>query len=376
MSQIVLYAFVVLLFIYGIQSLLLFVGELLKPKATNQDKLPNVTVVVAARNEEHNIAKTLDSLVAIDYPTDKFEIIVGDGASEDRTPEIVENYSEKYPFVKLHRVNQQSKIKGKANALDQVIKQAHGDIIMITDADCIVRPTWVKETVKYFSDNTGLVCGITIPEDKGLFATVQTLDWAYILGTSSAVATLGYPIGGIGNNFSMRKAAYFDVGGYENIPFSITEDYTMFRALVNSKWKICFPLKYETYNSTEAMQTFKELYRQKQRWTLGGLDASPLQGVMAFIIFMVHFITLFAFAALPLKLALGGLLFKAFADFLVLFPTLLKLRKFSKIITFPAYEVFYYIYVMLVPIILLFDREVQWKGVSYQITSAKKRAKQ
>jgi len=373
MYQIFINAFTILLAIYGIQSILLIIGQILKPKTKTLTELPLVTVMVAARNEEKNIGHTLDSLVKIDYPSDRLEIIVGDGNSDDRTPDIVEEYAVKYPFVKLLRVNQQTKIKGKANALDQGIKVAKGEFVMITDADCQVQPTWVKETVKYFSDNVGLVCGITIPEEKGMFANIQTLDWAYILGTSSSVANLGYPIGGIGNNFSMRKQAYFDVGGYENIPFSITEDYSMFRALVNSKWKIRFPLKHETYNATEPMHNLKELYDQKQRWTLGGLDASPLQSVMALLLFLVHLVTLLSFAVLPLKLAFTGFVMKALADFLVLFPVLAKLKKLAKIWSFPAYVVFYYIYVMLVPVILLFDRQVQWKGVSYQVTSAKKR---
>jgi cellulose synthase/poly-beta-1,6-N-acetylglucosamine synthase-like glycosyltransferase len=321
--------------------LILIIGEFIKLRYRKTNDQPKVTVVVAARNEENNIARTLDSLVQLDYPSDKLEIIVGDGASEDKTPDIVESYTKKYPFVKLHRVDQKAKIKGKANALDQVIKISQGEFIMITDADCLVQPTWVKETVKYFSEDIGLVCGITIPENKGIFATVQTLDWAYILSTSSAVASLGYPIGGIGNNFSMRKEAYFDVGGYENIPFSITEDYTMFRALANSRWNIRFPLRYETYNSTLPMENLRELYRQKQRWTLGGLDASPLQRVLALLIFLVHLFTLLGFAFLPLNVAITALLVKAFSDGLVLFPALIKLKKISKMLTFPAFEIFF-----------------------------------
>ncbi|ACF12964.1 glycosyl transferase family 2 [Chloroherpeton thalassium ATCC 35110] len=363
-----------LLFLIGVhvlQSVLVFIGQFRMPKAIQFSSWPKITVVVAARNEEKNIARTLDSLVAIDYPHDKLEIIIGDGNSEDRTAEIIEAYAKKHPFVKLLRVDQNRPIKGKANALHQAAEIAKGDYILITDADCLVQPTWAKETVKHFTAGVGLVCGITIPEAKGLFASLQTLDWCYILGTSSAVASLGYPIGGIGNNFNLRKEAYFETGGYEKIPFSITEDYTLFRAISNSRWKIAFPLKQETYNSTAPMESLRELYSQKQRWTLGGLDASPLQSIMAMLIFLVHLVTLVSFAFLPVWMPLAALLVKSFGDFLVVSATLLKLRKPKMLLTFPAFELYYYLYVLMVPFILIFDRKVTWKGVSYKVTSGR-----
>jgi 1,2-diacylglycerol 3-beta-glucosyltransferase len=329
------------------------------------------TVVVACRNEEKNIAKTLDALVALDYPHDRLEIIISDGASEDQTCLIVSEYVRQYPFVRLHHADQNKAIKGKANAIHQAVEIATGTYILMTDADCLVRPNWAKETIRYFTDEVGLVCGITVPEGKGLFAAIQAIDWAYILGTSSAVASLGYPIGGIGNNFSFRKETYEAIGGYTKLPFSVTEDFSLFQAISHSRWKIVFPISYSACNLTAPMATLDELYQQKKRWTLGGLGANTLHTLMAMVVLIVHLLTLAALSAIPFKYGLFALALKCLSDLLVIIPVLKKLRKQKLLWTFPLFELFFYTYVLLVPFILLFGQQVVWKGISYQVAAEK-----
>ncbi len=338
------------------------------------DELPFVSVVVAARNEEQNIARTLDSLVEIDYPHDRFEIIISDGASTDATPSIVEDYVRRFSFVHLHRADQNRKIRGKANAVHQAVERSKGEFIFLTDADCVVQKTWVKETLKFFADDVGLVCGITIPKEldktkrDNWFSAMQSLDWCYILGISSGRASMGFPIGGIGNNFTFRKQAYQEIGGYENIKFSITEDFALFQAILKSRWKIVFPTLYETHNFTEPIQTLDELYAQKKRWTLGGLDASAVHSFFALLMFLVHLFSLLDFGLLPIEIALSVLGVKFIADLFILVPVLKKLREFWLAKYFFLFELYYYVFVFLVPVVIGFSRNVQWKGISYDLS--------
>ncbi|MGQ9805484.1 MAG: glycosyltransferase [Chlorobiales bacterium] len=338
------------------------------------DKLPFVSVIVAARNEANNIARTLDSLVEIDYPCDRFEIIISDGASTDGTPDIVAGYAQRFPFLHLHHADQNRKIRGKANAVHQAVERSRGEFIFLTDADCIVQKTWVKETLKFFTDDVGLVCGITIPKEldktkrDNWFSAMQSLDWCYILGVSSGRASIGFPIGGIGNNFTFRKQTYQEIGGYENIKFSITEDFALFQTILKSRWKIIFPTLYETHNFTEPMQTVADLYAQKKRWTLGGLDASAVHGFFALLMFLVHLFAVLGFFFLPTGDALAMLGVKFIADLLILLPVLTKLRERWLLGYFFLFEIYYFVFVFLVPLVIVFSRNVQWKGVSYDLS--------
>jgi cellulose synthase/poly-beta-1,6-N-acetylglucosamine synthase-like glycosyltransferase len=366
---------ILLLAFYLIQSLLFCWGLTRLPKRRAlPSELPFVSVIVAARNEEANIARTLDSLVELDYPRDRFEVIISDGASTDRTPDIVEGYAKRFPFVHLHRADQNRKIRGKANAVHQAVERSKGDFIFLTDADCIVQNTWIKETLRFFTDDVGLVCGLTIPKEldktkrDNWFSAMQSLDWCYILGVSSGRASIGFPIGGIGNNFTFRKQTYQEIGGYENIKFSITEDFALFQAILKSRWKIVFPTLYETHNFTEPMQTAADLYAQKKRWTLGGLDASAVHSFFALLMFLVHLFTILAFFFLPIEYALATLGIKFISDMLIVLPVLIKLRELWLIRYFLLFELYYYAFVFLVPVVILFSREVQWKGVSYDLS--------
>jgi cellulose synthase/poly-beta-1,6-N-acetylglucosamine synthase-like glycosyltransferase len=364
-----------LLAFYLVQSLLFCWGLTRLPKRRAlPSELPFVSVIVAARNEAQNIARTLDSLVELDYPHDRLEIIISDGASTDRTPDIVEAYAKRFPFVHLHRADQNRKIRGKANAVHQAVERSKGEFIFLTDADCIVQKTWIKETLRFFTDDVGLVCGITIPKEldktkrDNWFSAMQSLDWCYILGVSSGRASIGFPIGGIGNNFTFRKQTYQEIGGYENIKFSITEDFALFQAILKSRWKIVFPTLYETHNFTEPMHTAADLYAQKKRWTLGGLDASAMHSFFALLMFLVHLFTVLGFFFLPIEYALATLGIKLMSDMLIVLPVLIKLRERWLVRYFFLFELYYFAFVFLVPVVIAFSREVQWKGVSYNLS--------
>ena len=67
-------------------------------------------------------------------------------------------------------------MRGKANALAQGIRQSSGEILMFTDADCIVPPRWVRKTVQYFTDEVGIVGGFTLLKANRTFEGIQSLD--------------------------------------------------------------------------------------------------------------------------------------------------------------------------------------------------------
>jgi cellulose synthase/poly-beta-1,6-N-acetylglucosamine synthase-like glycosyltransferase len=349
--------------IYALETLVLVVAIQRRFPAKTWNELPTVSVVVAARNEEENIQRCLDSLVRLDYPKNKLDVIIADDKSTDKTAQLIKAVSNQFDFVRYFAV-QESAIKGKGNAIHQAVLISKGDFVLMTDADCAVQPTWARETIKYFTDETGLVCGITTPRSSRLFEKVQELNWTYLLSTGSAVA-MGYPIGGIGNNFSFRKRAYLEVGGYERVRFSVTEDFALFQAIKKTKWKIAYPALRETHNITEPVQTVSELYKQQKRWILGGASADWKSWITLGVGFSTHLLSALSFLVFPLKTALTMLGVKLFADAIFLATPLIRLRLTRLARNFFFFELYQYLLIIFVPIALLFDRKIVWKGRIY-----------
>jgi len=105
---------------------------------------PKVSILIPAHNEEKVIEKTLDSMLALDYPRDKIEIIVVNDGSGDRTASIVEDFARKDQRVKLHNVPVAEGGRGKSRALNIGLTQATADYIAVYDADNTPEPTAMR----------------------------------------------------------------------------------------------------------------------------------------------------------------------------------------------------------------------------------------
>jgi glycosyltransferase involved in cell wall biosynthesis len=91
---------------------------------------PKISIIVPARNEERYIGTCLESIIACDYPKESLEIMVVDGMSSDRTAEIVRNYAQQYPFVKLL----ENPDKTAPHAMNIGIRKAEGESVFIISA--------------------------------------------------------------------------------------------------------------------------------------------------------------------------------------------------------------------------------------------------
>lgn len=154
------------------------------------NEYPLVSAIIPCRNEEDFIGKCLDSIIAQDYPADKFEVLVMDGMSEDGTRQIVKEYNEQFPSVRL--VDNQKKIT--ASALNKGIEAAKGDIIIIMGSHSIYEKDYISQSVSYLTnadaDNVGGVCKI-LPQNNSLIAK----SIAYALSSPFAAGNAYYRTG-------------------------------------------------------------------------------------------------------------------------------------------------------------------------------------
>ncbi len=233
-------------------------------------KWPKVSILLAARNEEVLILRSLEHLDYLDYPEESLEILIGDDQSEDRTYEICASFIQDKPKFKLFQISRTlGKGRGKANVLAHLAREAKGEIFLITDVDVALPQLWVKSMVSAFDDDTGIVSGTTTCEPEN---SMQAIDWLHFMGYIKSFANVGIACTSVGNNMAVRASAYWETGGYEAMEFSITEDYRLFQEVTRRGWGWKNLLSSNTLGKATAISSTSELLHQRKRWLIGARD--------------------------------------------------------------------------------------------------------
>ena len=171
------------------------------------DVTPTVTVIVAAWNEEDVIARRLENLLALDYPADRFEIVVASDASDDRTDAIVEEFAAREQRVRLLRCPR----GGKVAAQNRTVKESQADVVAFSDANCTWAPDALRLLVRSFADpEVAYVCGrLVVQEADG--TNVEGTYWRMETWLREQEAATGSITGGNGSIYAVRRIDYRDV---------------------------------------------------------------------------------------------------------------------------------------------------------------------
>lgn len=355
--------FLIVVAAYFLQASLLSIGSKRKFSKIDEGQLETASVIVAARNEDNNILNCLESLAKLEYPKNKLEIIIVDDYSTDNTGKIVKKFIEDKPNFKLIKpVKDFGKTFGKARAIANAVEIAKGEIILTTDADCIVSSTWAKTISSYYQDDVIMVCGYTNQKNENLFEAVQDMDFIYLLTVGGGAINLGKPLSAIGNNMSYRKSAYYKVGGYENIEFSVTEDFQLLMAMNKLKGKkIIYPADANSLVTSAPCPNLKTLFLQKRRWAVGGMKSKWDNLLIISTGFWIAFFTIlipFFYSVEVIYL----LILKIFTDLFMVYFIYKKLKLNFNYFYFICFQIYQTIYFGIVGISLLFSRKVIWKG--------------
>lgn len=235
--------------------------------------LPSVSILVAARNEEANISKTVDSLMKQRYKG-RWDIWIADDRSTDRTPQILAEYAEKFPD-RIHVVtiaNLSDGESAKKNAIAKLVAASDGEILLLTDADCLVLPTWIRAMVQEFEPGIDFVAGhsyIELPADrKNWLLNMQAVEtMAYRIAGTGALA-MGTPITSTGNNLAYRRSFFENVHGFEGVSRiqSGDDDLLLQKLAREAPWKARYSVNPEAFVTTRGKETLPELWEQRKRW--------------------------------------------------------------------------------------------------------------
>lgn len=240
----------------------------------NEFEIPFVSILIPCRNEGENLPQCLDSLENLEYPRQKLQIILGNDRSSDDTEMILKAFADQNRTVKLVQIQEgdSTKMNGKANALSQMAKYATGEVLLFTDADCQVPGNWVKSMVKAWRNSgAGVITGITYIKANNIFGKLQAMDWWLSLGMVKVMSDLGFSVTSMGNNMLISKEAYLAVGGFESIPFSLTEDFEIARNIHSKGLNLVQQVSEDNLIATKPQSNFLRLLQQRKRWMFGAM---------------------------------------------------------------------------------------------------------
>ncbi len=332
----------------------------------HSDRFPFISIIVAARNEEKNIGNCIRSLKKINYPKDRYEVILINDNSTDLTKSIMlKETQDSDEFILLDTIDYiNPNLIGKVNALAYGISKSRGELYMMTDADCEIPENWVLETSRYLYDNVGLICGFTKVDFRGsLFSKLQSIDWIYLQSIASSSSGINFELSCIGNNLTVSSDAYKTIGGYDNLKFSVTEDLALMRRIKKeNKFKILFPVNPNCLVKTEACKNFSELYRQKKRWFKGGIGINWLGYILGIELYASNILILFGFLFLGLEVYLLTVLFKIISELLIIIPVYRKFNYKGLLRYFPLFQIYFALIGLLLPFTFITGSKIEWKG--------------
>ncbi len=259
----------ILLFFSIFWLLVLFTSGNEEEKKKKLKRQPMFSVIVPAYNEEKSVKATLNSIINLDYPKEKLEVIVINDGSTDKTKEIIENFISNNPLNKINLINQKNQGKGKA--MNVGLEKAKGEFFACLDADSFVASDAIEEMLPYFEKDqlVGAVCPLLkVKKPENVLQKVQWCEYIinmfhrYLNAKLNCIHVTPGP-------FSVyRTQVIKDIGWFDEK--TITEDLEIAIRLQKNHYKII--QTFDTIVETVAPNSWKQLFRQRVRWYKGSVD--------------------------------------------------------------------------------------------------------
>lgn len=230
-------------------------------------RMKHISVLIPMHNEEQVLSNVLDTLLECDYDRDRLEIIPINDNSTDRTREMLDQYHEKYEFIRpIHR---DCENRGKPAGLNDAMQAARGEIIIVFDADYRPARDMLKQLAIAFEDpEVGAVMGRVIPynANKNILTRLINLErcGGYQVDQQARYNLRTIPqYGGTVGGF--RKDVMLESGGFNTKV--LAEDTELTYRLYTKGWKVIYANSAECYE--EAPETWEVRGRQIRRWSRG-----------------------------------------------------------------------------------------------------------
>lgn len=274
-------------------------------RSEESSKTPGISVIVAARNEEHNLPRLLKSLDKLNYPKDLYEVIIINDHSTDGTLEILANHKPDYNFRYIDWQGEQEGVMGKKAAVLQGINAAKHDILAFTDADCVVPPNWLRGWAKAYADDVDYVLShaLILRDERDSYFRMKCFEDGVYYSLAALGMSIRRPFTSVACNMSYRKSTFFKAGGYDGIGHlaSGDDDLLLMKMMPHIRKAIYYPSPEMRVRSYEGRDIVKRHHTNIRR-------ASKLQyfprwlqavGVATFLHFIFFYLSLILLLVYP-----------------------------------------------------------------------------
>lgn len=259
------------LFFFGIFFIMLFLilhwryrGLLYhNPKPT---RFPTISFLVPAYNEESTLEDTINSLIGVDYPSKKKEIIIINDGSKDNTLKIAQELAKRYSCVKvLDKPN-----SGKANSLNAALKIAKGELCAVVDADSYPKKDAVMKMVGHFEEEgvAAVTSRVLVKNKENYLERFQVLDYSIIAWTRKLLDFVDSVYVTNGPLSIYKTDVLKKLGGFD--PTNLTEDIEVTWHILSEGYKT--RMSYSAIVYTSVPNKIKGWVKQRVRWNLGGIQ--------------------------------------------------------------------------------------------------------
>lgn len=311
------------------------------------------SILIPARNEAENIEQCLQSITAMNYPSEHYEVIVIDDFSTDATPSIVS----KFPKVRLIKLSEIITVPinaYKKKAIETGVAAAKFPWIVTTDADCNVPEHWLAcfNNILQQKQISFIAAPVVMKPAKSFLAIFQALDFMSLQGITAAAASTGFHQMCNGANLCYSKAAFEAVEGFRNIDHIASGDDMLLMHKISKAFpgSIAYCKNPYAIVSTLPVKTVKAFLMQRIRWASKARSYQDLK--ITVVLMLVYLLNLFLLLLIPMAyinptlwpVFIAGVLMKCIGELIFLLPVADFFGMKKMLIWFPVAQPFHILY--------------------------------
>lgn len=234
----------------------------------NDDDLPSITFMVPCWNEGKTLEKTVESLRKIDYPQDKFFMILVDDGSKDNTWDLMQQYKND-PQIQIFTQEN----GGKHKALNNALSHANTDLVASIDADTVIKEDALRKATAYFISEkqlSALGCSVLIKSPKSFVQKAQSVEYQMFSFSKKMLGFLGGVLVAPGAFSIFKREILSKIGGW-NDGNGLEDLELTYRFQINGyKVEHC----HTAIAYTTGPKTLPKLFKQRLRWAYGFLRST------------------------------------------------------------------------------------------------------
>ncbi|HCY01298.1 MAG TPA: hypothetical protein DG754_14265 [Bacteroidales bacterium] len=328
----------------------------------------SISIIVAMRNEQDNIDNLLKSLTCQDYPTDKYEIVLVNDHSTDKTWNIANDWVKRACNVVL--LNLSVGEEGKKHAVAYGVNSAKYDMVTLTDADCVHSKGWLQSISTQFQySNFDLLIGpVMLAPSIRFIEKMQALEHASLTACSLGACALRVPFMASSANLSFSKSRLgFNVKMLNPNVVSGDDVFLLHNAKRKTNISIGCLFSSNSLVYTKPTNSISSFLQQRARWASKAPGYSDFMAitvgfvVLSFNLLLVSLVALSFWKLVFLEMFVIVFLVKSVADLLLFYPYLKQCQKVSLLNVFLPLQLVYPFYIIVAAVLALFTK-VQWKG--------------